>query len=449
MKPIRQFVAGKPGRLLAITLVAGALFKISAYAREAFITTHFGLTPLTDNYFSLQQLPLTLATFMFGAFGRAFTPAYTESRSEDGRVGWLPGLLLYSALLGLLLTALTLLFAPAVFRLIVESPESRNLETLAILAFSYVPIIFIGFCSAIWLSYGKSLGSMTLTGLPYLVMTLSLISIALGGLLGELSLPISMTAGFSIVGACGLGAILHREKLFGSMRDLFAPWRFARFRQFTHQLTASSVETLAYSASQFIMLYFLARAGTGAISANNCATRIGMLGFSLLAQPLTLFMQARLCVQQNGERRKLIRTYLLSMAACSIFFAGALYLFRVPVIDLIYMRGKFSPEATRQVAEMLPAWLGYFVVLSMNAVAARYLFTMSIGGLYTRNMLCGYALTNSLRLITAGHLAAPWIMWCAVIGEGIAFLFNLHACATKTDDRIPSIAMSNAEGLSA
>jgi peptidoglycan biosynthesis protein MviN/MurJ (putative lipid II flippase) len=449
MKRILQFVAGKPALLLAITLLAGALFKVSAFAREAFITAHFGLTPLTDNYFSLQQLPLTLATFMFGAFSRAFTPAYMESVHEDGRAGWLPGLLFYSTLVGLLLTTLTLLFAPGIFGLIARSPDGRNFQTLAILCGSYLPIVFIGFCSAIWMSYGRSLGSMTLTGLPYLVMTLSLVSIFLSGLLGDLSLPISMTAGFSIVGACGLWAILKREKPFREVQNLFAPWRFARFRQFTQQLTASSVETLAYSASQFIMLYFLARAGTGAVSANNCATRIGMLGFSLLAQPLTLFIQARLCAHSDSIRRKAIRTYLLGVAICTSLFAGGMCLFRVPVIELIYMRGNFSQDALHQVADMLPAWLGYFVVLSMNAVASRYLFTISIGGRYTRNMLGGYALTNCLRLITAGRMAAPWIVWCAVIGEGTAFLFNLLACITPVRERIALITTPDPERVAA
>jgi len=196
-------------------------------------------------------------------------------------------------------------------------------------------------------------------------------------------------------------------------------------------MTASSIETIAYSASQFSMLYFLAREGTGVISANNCATRIGMLGFSLLAQPLTCFIQGQLCAIGERKRQSVIRAYLAAMAICTCVFAGAVYHFRIQVIELIYMRGNFSRDALGNVAEILPAWLGYFVILSMNAVAARYLFTISSGAAYTRHMLCGYALTNCLRLIAAGHLPAASIIWCAVIGEGTALLFNLRACVTR------------------
>ena len=70
--------------LIGLTLLAGGLFKISAFVREAFIAAHFGLSAVTDAYFGLQQFPLTLATFMFGAFALAFTPAYAEAKRRSG-----------------------------------------------------------------------------------------------------------------------------------------------------------------------------------------------------------------------------------------------------------------------------------------------------------------------------------------------------------------------------
>jgi peptidoglycan biosynthesis protein MviN/MurJ (putative lipid II flippase) len=258
-----------------------------------------------------------------------------------------------------------------------------------------------------------------------------------------------MTIGFALMGVYGIWWVLTREKPFRDGANLFRPWQFDHFRGFIRQLAASSIETFAYSASQFTMLYFLARSGTGAISANNCATRIGMLGFSLLAQPLTLFMQAQLCTHQDKERKKMIGTFLLGTAACTCLLAVGLFLFRVPVIQLVYMRGKFSQTALQQVAEMLPAWLGYFVVLSMNAVASRYMFTVGRGSSYARHMLFGYAFTNCLRLVVAGRLPVTWIVWCAVIGEGTAFFANLRSCVIEGHFRLPKIATPDPESASA
>ncbi len=428
MKPFAKLMGRRSSLLIVATLLTGALFKLSAFAREAFITAHFGLTSVTDTYFSLQQLPIAVAAFMFGAFSRAFTPVFAESLRDDGRASWLPGLLIYSTFFSLLLGAITLLGASAILNLFARSTDVKAVKVLVILSASYLPIVWIGICSSVWMSYGKSLASMTLTGLPYLVMTLTLVAIYLMGFLGDLSLPISMTAGFFVVGGVGLVAILKDEKPFRDRANVLSPWRVAHFRQFAGQLLHSSIETLGYTANQFTLLYFLARSGTGAISANTCATRIGTLGFSLLSLPLIQFMQGRLCLHQRDGQRQVIKTYLLGMAVCTSILAGVLYLFRTDVTEFVYMRGKFSRDAIGQVVELLPAWLSYFVVLSMNGVASRYLFTISKGALYNRNMLCGYAGTNALRFIVAGRMPPSAIIWCAVLAEGCAFGINLRAC---------------------
>src|SRR6478672_6325912 len=130
--------------LVLVTLGTGAIFKISAFAREAFIASRFGLSSLTDAYFALQQLPVTLATFMFGAFALAFTPAYAHEYRRNGNVRWLPGLLLYGLLFGFGLTALTLVASPLLLSFFTTSPDGGTQSTLRILSLCYPPIIAIG-----------------------------------------------------------------------------------------------------------------------------------------------------------------------------------------------------------------------------------------------------------------------------------------------------------------
>src|SRR5262245_23650630 len=97
MTTIREWAAYKSNaaKLIGLTLLVSGLFKLAAFVREAFITAHFGLSGVTDAYFGLQQFPLAVSAFMFGAFGLAFTPAYAEAKRRPGGVDWLPGLLLY------------------------------------------------------------------------------------------------------------------------------------------------------------------------------------------------------------------------------------------------------------------------------------------------------------------------------------------------------------------
>jgi Na+-driven multidrug efflux pump len=294
----------------------------------------------------------------------------------------------------------------------------------------------IGISAGICTSYGRNLWSMTLTGLPYLVMTVALLFIYATGHLGGLTLPISMTAGFVAVGAFSAFKIFRGEKLVrteGSLR----PWQFFEFRRFLRQLGASSVESLGFTGNQFLLLHFLALSGTGAISANNCASRIGMLGYSLLAQPLGQYIQGRMCVTREEDRQKQFKKFLLMMAVASASFAALVFFARYQIAQAVYMRGKFSAAELNEVVSILPAWIAYFVVLSLNSCAAKYLFISSRGSSYTRNMLCGYGLANGLRFALAGHWAPSYMIWCAVFGEGLAFLVNLCGCLAGKERDLP------------
>lgn len=422
--------------LVVFTLGTGAIFKISAFAREAFIASRFGLSSLTDAYFALQQLPITLATFMFGAFALAFTPAYAHEQRRNGGVRWLPGLLLYGALFGLLLTVLTVVASPLLLNLFTTSPDAGTQLMLTILSVCYAPIIAIGICAGISTSYGRNLWSMTLTGLPYLVMTIALLLIYAAHRLNGLSLPISMAAGFIAVGAFSAFKIFRDEKT-EKVPDSLRPWRFAGFRTFLRQLAASSVESLGFTGNQFMLIHFLALSGTGAISANNCASRIGMLGYSLLAQPLGQYVQGRMCVAREEERRKQFQKFLLLMTVVSVSFAALVFFGRYGIAQAVYMRGRFSAAELNEVVSILPAWLAYFIVLSLNSSAAKYLFISSRGSSYTRNMLCGYGLANGLRFTLAGRWDPSYMIWCSVLGEGLAFVVNLSACLGTGKRRLP------------
>jgi O-antigen/teichoic acid export membrane protein len=428
LKRISRTAVTESAVFVGLTLLLGGVFKLSAFAREAFITSKFGFVSATDSYFALQQMPLTVAAFMFGPFARAFTPAYTRAFKSDGWVEWFPGLIIYGSLIGVALTGLSVGFAPFILDALTRAGSSA---TLVILSVCYAPIIFIGFRAATWTSYGKNLSSMTLSGLPYLLMTILLVGIYLIGWLGNLSLPLSMTAGFSLIGVVSLLSVLLKERPFRNAGNWLLPWRYRAFREFINQLTASSLETCGYSISQFVLLYYMARAGEGVISANNCATRIGLLGYSVLVLPLLQLMQARMCKSSEEGKGGLAARYTLGMAVGTMLFAAGVFLFRHEIVALIYGRGKVTADALAQVALILPAWLSYFVVMSLNSSISLYMFHASIGYRFTRNMLAGYLVANVLRVAIGHTWGASWIVWCAVISEACAFIVNMLTSARQ------------------
>ena len=430
--------------LICLTLFTGGLFKISAFVREAFIAAKFGLSSATDAYFGLQQIPLTVATFMFGSFALAFTPMYANA-SRRGRVTWLPGFVLYAVALGLLLTCLMLTAAPLLLSLLVPRADRQTFATLAILSLCFTPIICIGLWAGVCNSKGENLSAMSMTGLPYLVMTLALLALYAAHLLNELSLPISMALGFGLIGIYSLGRVVQvgrrSDSSWGSMLSV---WRDSEFRRFLRQLTASSTENAGFAANQLLVVYFLARAGTGSISANNCAMRIGMLGYGLLAQPLAQLVQARLCAADSRDRQDLFRRWLSIVAAVVLLLAAALFLFGDSIVRLVYMHGKFKGTQLHEVASMLPPWIAYFVVMSLNAIVARYLFTSLQGAAYVRRMLCAYAAANLFRFVIAYKVAAPWIIWCSVAAEVCAFAVNLRTCCAREQTPVAARALAAA-----
>ena len=428
-----------PPVLIGLTLATGAIFKLSAFVREAFIAARFGLSTVTDAYFGLQQFPFTLATFMFGAFALAFTPAYADARRRSGTVAWLPGLLFYGCLVGSALTALMLACAPFLLRIFARTPTSSTRDTLEILSLCFVPIIFIGIWAGICTARGSNLWAMSMTGFPYLVMTAALLGLHAVGRLNNLSLPISMTMGFGAVGLYSLIRIVWSQPFPSNLKSMVSVWRLPEFRRFLQQLGASSVENGGFAGNQLLLVYFLAQAGTGMVSANICAMRIGLLGYSLLAQPLAILVQARLCSVESDARAALFRRWMLIVASGTLLAAVVLYSCRFLVIRMVYMHGKFQGTELNKVATILPAWIGYFVVMSLNAMVARYLFTGSKGTTYVRRQLMAYGAANLIRFAVAGRVGAASIVWCSVLAEACALVFNLRTCFGETATREPSI----------
>jgi putative peptidoglycan lipid II flippase len=430
--------------LVALALATSGLFKIAAFAREAFIAAKFGLSAVTDAYFALQQLPTTVSSYMFGAFTLAFAPAFAAARRENGTVSWLPGITLSAIAASLVFTGIMQAAAPFLLHAILHSDGSPNTRaTLRILSYCFAPVASIGIWAGICSARGQNLWSMTMTGLPFLVMTVWLFGLYAVGRLDNLSLPVSMTAGFGVVGVYALVRIVLLQPQTFRVWALVSFWRIAQFRIFLRQLGASSLENAGFAANQLLILHFLAGYGTGVISGNNCAMRIGMLGYTLMAIPMGQLVQAKLCAAAESERPALFRRWLTVLTVLTAVFAAALFAFRIPLTQAVYMHGKFQNAALSIVAGLLPAWIAYIVVLTMNGIASRYLFTQSRGAFYVRSQLAAYAVANLSRFALAGRLDASIVIWCSVVTEGCAAILNLHNCLTlrvpeKAAERLPA-----------
>ena len=428
--------------VIGLTLATGGLFKCAAFAREAFIASHFGLTAVTDAYFGLQQFPLSLGTFMFGAFALAFTPAYAEAKSRHCEVEWMPGLLFYGCLIGAALMGGMIVCRTPLLRVFSPQPSGELWSTLLILSLCHLPIVAIGIWAAICVARGQSVWAQSLTGLPYLFMTLVLFGLYAAKALNNLSLAISMTIGFGIVGLYSMVRIVGEQKLPSRIELIAKPWKSEDFRRFMRQFAASAVENAGYAGNQILMLYSLSRLGTGTLSASNCAMRIGTLGFTLFGQPVAQLVQARLCVGKPEERAEKFKQWMILLTVGVAAIGIALFAFRIPIVRLVYLRGKFQNAELNEVVALLPSWLSYFVVIALNGFVARYLFIREQGSLFLRRQLWAYGLAIAARFALVGHLGGPGIIWTTVAAQTVSFAWNLKSCleVSAAKEALPGLA---------
>ncbi len=425
--------------LILLTLSIGAIFKAAAFWRETYIASRFGVSADTDVYFGLQQIPMALVTFILGAFGLAFTPAYTRARQTEEGPTWTAGVLTFAALLGLIGSAVTIVAEPLLLHAIHAQASPTAHLTMLLLSLSYAPILVTGLWVCMSNSAGRTLLSLTVTGLPYLMMTLTLVGLCVWPSMQSLSLPASWLAGFTLTAAAGICVLVKTERFSFAVASVFTLFRLDSFRRFLGQLGSSVLENAGFITNQLLMVSFFGMAGSGAITGNNYAMRIGMLGYAIFAMPLSQMAQSRLCTAQSDRgRRQLFIRELMTMALVVGLVAGTLFVFRADITRLVYLRGRFSTAQLQFVVSLLPAWLSYFVVLSINAVISRMLFARHEGMRYTRTMLCAYTVSNLLRFLTAGHSAPALIIWSAVAAEGTAFLWNLRLCLGRPAQENPA-----------
>ena len=414
--------------VLLVFLLSGS-FRVASFVRETYVAARFGLSTATDAYYGLQQLPLSVSTFMFGAFALAFAPAYGQSRRRTGGPEWFSGLLLHGTLAGLVLTAGTVALAPVLLGKYVGHADGTSLATLYILSTCYLPVIYLGIWVSMLNATGRAIRSMAVASLPNLTMTASLIVICEASGAGILSLPISMSAGFWMMGIIAAWQILRRASLPGDLHSLLWPLRFAEFRSFSKQMLASAAENAGFAGNQLLMIYFFGLMGAGEVTANNYAMRIGLLASSLIAVPLAQLAQSRFCTAAGDQLRRTFSAYLSWTVVAAALAAAAIYTLREPIVALLYQHGRFSAGDAHMVTALIPAWLVYLLILSVNSVVSRYLFVIRKGNRYASFMLGGYLLTNALRAVSCGlYFYAPAIVWCAVIGEGCAMLLSLRTC---------------------
>jgi putative peptidoglycan lipid II flippase len=416
-----------PPRTVLMVFAINAGSKVGGFVREVYISSLYGVSNVTDAFFAVQQIPLFVSTYMFGAFNLVFIPGYASAKQEKMSWSFLKTLLKILVSVGLALTALMFVGAHEwVPRIVGVAGQAGGLagDFAMILCLSIVPIILLGVGYGMFHAERQHVKATLMDALFWFAMLVGLVGLSR---VSEANLAYVLPWSFVIGAFVAAGCTIYlARRLIRS--DPTPPPQKRRvegpfLKGFFKQLSASSAENVGFNLNQLLNVFFAGITGSGSVAVYAYATRLAMLPLSGIVNPLAQMIQAWLSSDETPERRgKHFALVALAMLLMVLLIALLLIAFREPLVRFVYQRGEFSASDTLRVSWLLVPYACYFAVISLNQLFGRYFFVFSRGGLYTTSLLAGYFVSNLLKPFLATSMGVSGIIWACVIGEGLALL---------------------------
>ncbi len=339
-----------------LLMVAVMLSRVIGYLREAYIAWAFGAGINTDAYVGAFNLPDFLNYILAGGtasitFISIYARYTSRGRNREAQEAFNSTITIMTAVV-CLGTVVLEIFTPQVERLIFPHFSAEQLQLCVHLTRILLPgqIFFYagGIVSAVLYSRRMFL-------YPALSPILYNVFIILGGVIGARRFGIESLAYGALVGAF-LGPFLINA--IGAARDglsyrLNFDWRNSEFREWVRLSIPLMLGVSLVSADDWILRYF-ASGGAGDITRLNYAKRLFAVPISILGQAAgqaSMPFFARLFGE--GKRREFADSVNLSVyriSAASLLATAWMMPAALPLIDLVYRRGHFTFQDSRETA---------------------------------------------------------------------------------------------------
>ena len=415
LRPSHQHSALSATLLLTSTIM---LSRVIGYFREAYIAWAFGAGTQTDAYVAAFTLPDFLNYLVAGGavaitFVSIFTRYEAEGREPDAHRAFSIVITVMTTVL-VAGVAVAMVFTPQLLRLIFHDFSPQQLELCVRLTRILLPaqVFFYvgGVVSAVLLSRRlflfPALGPLLynlgiIAGGVLLSGKIGIASLAVGALAGAFAGPFLINA----IGAARTG-VRYRPSF-----DLSHPG----FREWVQLSIPLMLGVTLVAADEWILRFF-AQGGAGDITRLNYAKRLFAVPVAVLAQATgqaSLPFFARLVGEKKMEEfaatvsAMVYRTAAVSLLAAAWMMASAL-----PLVDLVYRRGRFQFFDSQETSIFL-----FWFALSLPFWAAQALYARAF-----------YAAGNTLTPMVAGTVVTlaslPVYSWMfdtlGVVGLAIA-----------------------------
>jgi putative peptidoglycan lipid II flippase len=353
LRPSHQHTALSATILLMGTV---ALSRVIGYVREAYIAYAFGAGSQTDAYVAAFTLPDFLNYIVAGgAASITFISIYTrflaEKRDADAHKTFSITITVMTAVM-IVGTVLTEVFAPEFVRWFVKgfSPEKIDLciHLTRILLPAQIFFYVGGVVSAVLYSHRLFL-------FPALGPLIYNVFIILGGVVGGRHFGIASLAYGALVGSVAgpfLASVIGAVRIGTGYRPSFDITNPA-FREWVRLSLPLMIGVSLVTADDWILRHYAA-SGVGDIARLNYAKRLFAVPIAVLGQATgqaSLPFFARLFNEKKlKEFADTVNDSVYRVSAASLLATGWMMAAALPLIDLVYRRGKFGFADTEMTA---------------------------------------------------------------------------------------------------
>jgi len=338
----------------AATIISAAavLSRILGYVREMLLAARFGATYTTDAYLTAHDLPYALFLTVSAGLAMVFIPVYREVVQRQGERA--AGRLVVTTLNLTLLAALALLaigwaLAPWYVPLLVPHfPPHAHALAISLTRTMLPMLLFMGIggvATAVLNAHHR----FTAPAFVGLVNNLPVVLILL---VVTQSSQIHWVA-WAVVAGAALGALM----LLPSLRALGLSWRpsidwrdpgLAKVGRLIVPVLAT---TGIIQIQDFFDRFLASGLAEGSISALNYAVRINSLPYGVVGAAIATVLYPTLAAQaaerQAGDLRETLSRGMRMLTFVLLPMAVGLFVFREPIVRLMFERGAFDLTATR------------------------------------------------------------------------------------------------------
>jgi putative peptidoglycan lipid II flippase len=387
--------AGMPSARLAtpaaaVSLVRAAatvgsltlLSRILGFVRDASIAAVLGAGVLADAFFvSFKLANLLRRLFAEGAFNAAFVPLFARRLEEEGPVPaarFAQQTLSAMATILLLVVCLAELFMPWLVRglAIGFTPGSERFELaveLSRVTFPYLALISL---AALFSGVLNAIGRFWVAAFAPVLLNLVLIGALLLASFHPKTPAHALAWGVALAGLAQLAMVVLAARRDGFALRLSRPRLTPGLRRLFTLMLPGVLGAGVYQLNLVVDTFFASTLAPGAISYLFFADRLTQLPLGLIGVALGTALLPLLARQlRAGDRAAAIRVQNRALEIGMLFTlpaAAALLVISGPVIQVLFERGAFGPEATSATAAALAAFatgLPAYVLIKILAPA--------------------------------------------------------------------------------